>query len=407
MSFFSAESRRRRTAAAATTVTVLALAGGLTACGSSSDKSAGAASPAANSGSAAPAADAHKAVVDISTADGCAVNQKSFAAGAITFSITNKDAAAVSEVELLSGQRIVGEKENLPPGFSGTFAVNVDAGSYTLYCPGAQNENTTLTVTGKAAGGDASVDSLLTQGTKEYAAYVTGQVGYLVSSSEALQKAIQGGDLAAAQQAYMKARPYYEKIEPVAESFTVGSDNLDNDIDARTGDVPPAQWEGFHRIEMGLFQTKSLTGLSGYADGLVANVKKLQTLTTGLSYKPFELANGAQELLDEVASSKITGEEERYSHIDLLDFQANDEGAEQAFAALQPALQKIDPSLTGSISSSFSALDTLVDTYRTGSNASGFQLYTSLNDSDKQKLAAAVKAVQEPLSQVASKVANS
>lgn len=409
MSVFSAGSRRRGTAVAATTVTVLALAGGLSACGSSGShkSSADQASATASTATTAAAADLHKATVAITAADGCALNSKTFAAGAITFDIANKDAAAVSEVELLSGQRIVGEKENLPPGFSGTFSVNVDAGSYTLYCPGAQTENTTLTVTGKAAAtGDGSTDALLAQGTKEYAAYVTNQVGYLVSSSQALQKAIEGGNLAVAQQAYMKARPYYEKIEPVAESFTVGKDNLDSDIDARTGDVPASQWKGFHKIEQGLFQTKSLKGLDTYAAGLTANVQKLQSLTNGLSYKPFELANGAQELLDEVASSKITGEEERYSHIDLLDFQANDEGAEQAFAALQPALQKIDPGLTTSVSTAFTALDKLVDTYRTGGNASGFQLYTSLTNADKQKLAAAVKAVQEPLSQVASKVAN-
>ncbi len=170
--------------------------------------------------------------------------------------------------------------------------------------------------------------------------------------------------------------------------------------------MPAAQWEGFHRIEQGLFQTKSLTGLASYGDGLVANVTKLQSLTNGLTYKPFELANGAQDLLDEVASSKITGEEERYSHIDLLDFQANDEGAEQAFAALQPAPQKIDPALTNQIAGAFTALNTRVDTYRTGSNPSGFVLYTALTNADKQQLAAEVKAVQEPLSQVASKVAN-
>jgi iron uptake system component EfeO len=405
LSLFSAGNRRRGTAAV-TTATALALVGALSACGSSSTSGKAPAAASTPAVSNSTVADAHKATVTISAAEGCTVDQKSLAAGAVTFDITNKDAAAVSEVEFLSGQRIVGEKENLPPGFSGTFAVNVDAGSYTLYCPGAQNEDTTMTVTGKAAApGDASVDSLLAQGTKEYASYVTSQVGYLVQSSEALQQALQGTDLTAAQQAYMKARPYYEKIEPVAESFTVGTDNLDNDIDARSGDVPAARWEGFHRIEQGLFQARSTKGLSGYADGLVTDVRKLRTLTTGLAYKPFELANGAQELLDEVASSKITGEEERYSHIDLLDFQANDEGAEQAFASLQPALRKVDPTLTGSISTAFGTLDTLVDTYRTGTDASGFQLYTSLNDSDKQKLAAAVKAVQEPLSQVASKVA--
>jgi iron uptake system component EfeO len=132
----------------------------------------------------------------------------------------------------------------------------------------------------------------------------------------------------------------------------------------------------------------------------------LQSLTAGLGYKPFELANGAGELLDEVAGSKITGEEERYSHIDLLDFQANDEGAEQAFANLQPALAKIDPALTAQVTTQFDALNKLVDSYRTGTNASGFKLYSELTTADKRALAAAVKAAQEPLSKVASKVAN-
>ena len=392
--------RRPRAALALTAAAALAATGALSGCGSSSGAKANAASSQSAGG------DPHKATVVITAANGCSADKVSFPAGAITFDISNKDATAVSEVELQSGQRIVGEKENLPPGFSGTFSVTVDAGTYTLYCPGAQTENTAITVTGKAAGGgDSSVDTLLAQGTKQYGSYVTNQITYLLQTSEALQTALQGSDLTAAQQAYMKARPYYEKIEPVAESFTVGSDNLDSDIDARADDVPASQWEGFHRIEQGLFQGKSLTSLSTYGAGLVANVKKLQSLTTGLTYKAYELANGAQDLLDEVASSKITGEEERYSHIDLLDFQANDEGAEQAFAALQPALQKIDPTLTSTISQAFTALDTLVDTYRTGSNASGFVLYTTLTDTDKQKLAAAVKAVQEPLSQVAAKVA--
>ena len=391
-------SRTARTAFGASAA-VLAL-GAVAACGSSGGSGTG-------SGATSSSANPREIAVTITAADGCTANSLTAPAGALTFNVTNKDATAVSEVELQSGQRIVGEKENLPPGFSGSFSVNVDGGKYSLYCPGASKENTDFTVTGTASSsGDGSTDALLATGTKEYADYVGNQVGYLVQTSEALNTALHGTNLTAAQNAYMKARPYYEKIEPVAESFTVGEDNLDSDIDSRDGDVPADQWGGFHRIEKGLFQDKSLNGLGSYGDGLVTNVKKLQQLTTGLTYKPFELANGAQELLDEVASTKITGEEERYSNIDLLDFQANDEGAEQAFADLQPALAKIDPALTTQISNSFAALDKLVDTYRTGDNPSGFVLYSTLSDADKQKLAAAVKAVQEPLSQVASKVAN-
>lgn len=372
----------------------------LAACGSSGSGS-------ANSGSSSSGGDPRVANVTVTAAKGCTSDKTSFPAGGVTFKIKNQDATAVSEVELLSGERIVGEKENLPPGFSGSFAVNVDGGTYSLYCPGGTPEKSSVTVTGKAAGSsDETTSALLDTGAKQYAQYVDQQVGVLVTTSQALATALKGTDLTAAQKAYMKARPYYERIEPVAESFTVGKDDLDASIDARDGDVPAGQWTGFHRIEKGLFQDKSLTGLSTYGDKLVADTKRLQSLTNGLTYKPFELANGAQELLDEVSSSKITGEEERYSHIDLLDFQGNDEGAEQAFANLQPALQKIDPALTAKIQSSFTALDTLVDKYRTTSNPSGYQLYTSLTNSDKQQFAAAVKAVQEPLSQVASKVAN-
>lgn len=375
------------------------LAGSLAACSSS-------AGTGADKTAAHPAGDAHTANVTITAAKGCELDRTQFAAGGITFKVRNADATAVSEVELLSGQRIVGEKENLPPGLSGEFAVKVGAGSYTLYCPGAATEKSTITVTGTSHTGDASVAALLKTATDNYATYVSTQVGYLVTAVQKLDTALHGSNLTAAQNAYKAARPFYEKIEPVAESFTVGTDSLDADIDARANDVPAAQWKGFHRIEKGLFADRSLAGLAPFGDGLVTNVKKLQKLTNGLTYQPTELANGAQELMDEVAGGKITGEEERYSHIDLLDIANNDEGAEQAFAQLQPALQRIDPTLTSTIRAAFSALDKLVDHYRTDSNPSGFRLYAELTAADKTKLAAAVKAVQEPLSTVASKVAN-
>jgi iron uptake system component EfeO len=384
------------------------LAGLLAGCSSSggggdTKSSAGAASGTAKQA----AADARVANVTITAAKGCTPDKASFPAGAITIKVVNKDATAVSEAELLSGERILGEKENIPPGFSGEFAVNVPAGTYTLYCPGASTERTALKVTGKSSQPtDTTVAALLKQGTDGYAKYVSTQVAALLVAAQEFNKTLHGTDLKAAQTAYMKARPFYEKIEPVAESFVIGKDSIDADIDIRAGDVPASQWRGFHRIEKALFQDETLSGMGTYGDKLVADIERLQKLTTGLTYKPTELANGAQSLLDEVASNKITGEEERYSHIDLLDFANNDEGAEQAFAQLQPALQKIDPALTSTIATQFAALDKLVESYRTTSNASGYKLYTELTAADKKSLAAAVKAVQEPLSTVASKVAN-
>ena len=63
-------------------------------------------------------------------------------------------------------------------------------------------------------------------------------------------------------------------------------------------------------------------------------------------------------------ASKITGEEEAYSRIDLLDFEANVEGSLQAFATLKPALDQIDPTLVPQIATAFDALTAVLDTYR-------------------------------------------
>ncbi|HJQ42991.1 MAG TPA: iron uptake system protein EfeO [Jatrophihabitantaceae bacterium] len=377
-----------------------AAAVGLTACSSSAGGDPQSTPPSASS----------RTTVEVTAAKGCTPDRTEFRAGGITFDVTNKDATAVTEIEVFDGDRIIGEKENLPPGFSGSFTITASAGTYTLYCPGARVENVTLTVTDVGSSSatntsGADVAALLKTGVAQYATYVNDQVARLLAASKRLDEALTGKNLAAAQKAYIDARPFYEKIEPVAESFTVGKDSIDADIDARANDVPAAEWRGFHRIEKGLFTDKSLTGLAPYGTRLVADVAKLQSLTAKLSYQPTELANGAQELLDEVAASKITGEEERYSRIDVLDIAFNVAGSRQAFTQLEPALKKIDAALAGTIDERFDALAKLIDTYRTTADPSGFVRYTALTVDDKRTLAAAVKAVQEPLSRVASKVA--
>src|SRR5699024_3988255 len=123
-------------------------------------------------------------------------------------------------------------------------------------------------------------------------------------------------------------------------------------------------------------------------------------------YRPEDLANGAADLLEEVLSSKVTGEEEAFSHYDLVDFAGNVEGAEQAFAFLQPGMMKIDPDLTRQVEAQFRAVGELLDTYRDPSEPGGFVRYTdALKASDAAKLSRAIQALQEPMSRIAEKVA--
>ena len=367
-----------------------------------------------SSGTASAAADGSTAMtITITDADGCTASADSVPAGPVDFTVVNQDALGVTEVELVSDQRIVGERENLAPGFDSTFSARLDGGSYEIYCPGASTERRPFTVTGQATEQTGDVAALLTQATKDYATYVDDQISFLLPPVQEMAAAIKAGDLAGAQQAYAKARPFYERIEPVAESFP----DLDPAIDLRIGDVEQGtEWTGFHPIEQGLFSRQSTDGLADLADGLVTNVGTLQTQAKQLSdatnagtaggYQAFEIANGASGLLDEVLASKITGEEEAYSKLDLLDFEANVEGSLQAFATLKPALDQIDPTAVPDISARFDALVTLLNTYKDPSALGGWKPFDQLTDSDKKQLTDALLAVQEPLSSVAAKITN-
>ena len=254
-------------------------------------------------------------------------------------------AAGVTEFKVLSGDRILAEKENLPPGFSGSFSIELGPGTYTLYCPGASTERTDLVVTGdelEATPTDAG--AVLQQGADGYLGYVRTQVDELTDAVAALDAAVQSGDVDASKLAYIQARPFYERIEPVAESFVLDDRNLDAAIDLRADDVEPTELEGFHRIEYGLWVDESTDGLAEVSAQLVVDVGLLGQLVAELeSLQPYDLANGSVGLLDEAAGGKITGEEERYSRIDVLDMAANVEGSQQAFAYLEEGLTQIDP----------------------------------------------------------------
>jgi iron uptake system component EfeO len=89
------------------------------------------------------------------TDTGCVPNAAKASAGPITFEVENTGTSQVSEFEVLDGETILGEKENLSDGLSGSFSLTLEQGEYTLYCPGGSDEKGTLTISGKSKGKDS------------------------------------------------------------------------------------------------------------------------------------------------------------------------------------------------------------------------------------------------------------
>jgi iron uptake system component EfeO len=349
--------------------------------------------------------------------DSCKIDVPSVAAGPITFKVTNTNATGLTEVELIKDQRIVGEKENLAPGLDPvSFTATLDGGAYKFYCPGAGNEYVDFTVTGQAAAPPSgTVQTIMGDGTKAYAAYVLDQVNQLNAGVKALDAAVQAGNLEQAKVEYAKARPFYERSESNVDGFVLpgfavddNAGNLDYLIDMRESTPVDAKvgWKGFHAIERDLWQGNAITpGTKALSTELVGNVGKLVGIVGPLQYKPEDLANGAADLIEEVQNTKITGEEEAFSHIDLVDFAGNVEGAQQAYAALRPGLEKIDANLVTQLDQQFQAVLTALDGYRDASAPGGYKVWTpQLRATDAPKLTAVIQPLHDSLATVAQKV---
>jgi FTR1 family protein len=341
--------------------------------------------------SSAVASAGNAKTVNVAISDaGCEPANLKLASGPTTFVVKNNGSSKVTEFEVVKGDRALAEAENITSGLTGRFSLTLQPGRYQLRCPGGTRENAALVVTGKRTA--VALAPELQRGVKGYRDFLEDETASLVTGVEQLRDALASGDVAAAKRAYAKARVPYERVEPVAESFG----DLDPRIDARANDVAKSKWTGFHPIERKLWVENTTKGTAKLADGLVADSRKLQGLVRTVKLEPAQVGNGANELLGEVSKSKITGEEERYSHIDLLDFDANVEGARAAFDAIRPALASKDPDLVAEIERRFGLVDAALRPHET---VDGFVPYTSLAKPQVRRLSEVIDALAEPLSQ--------
>jgi len=239
---------------------------------------------------------------------------------------------------------------------------------------------------------------------------VRDEVGALKAATEPFARLYRVGDDDGARAAYAPARVHWERVEPVAESFG----DLDPLLDLREADLEAgATWTGWHLIEKDLWPpADGYTPLTpaqrtAAAEGLVANTQRLVDAVSAddFTFEAFQIANGAKELLDEVATGKVTGEEEIWSHTDLWDFQANVDGARVGYETLADVVEAQDPDLAAELESRFTALQTLLT--EQGSVESGFTSYDELSDAQVKALAAAVDALAEPLSRLTATVTGS
>ena len=336
----------------------------------------------------------------------CEISRTELDAGPATFQVTNNGSRVTEFYVYAEGDRIMGEVENVGPGLTRNLVVDLAKGAYQGACkPGMVGEGIRedLTVSGEAAA-PLSDSEELEAAADSYERYVASQAVALVDKTSEFVAAVKAGEVEEAKELFPRARTYWERNEPVAEIFG----DLDPVTDGREPDAKAEgrDFTGWHRIEKQLWVAGDTEGMGLYADELLKNVKEVVRLGKEQPLTALQLAQGSKGLLDEVATGKITGEENEFSRTDLWDFKANIEGSQAALAALRPVLEKQDPELVTLIDQRFEALDTELGQHQDAETGEWVS-YDELTKDQVKRLSDAVAALSEPISKVAAVVAAS
>jgi len=245
--------------------------------------------------------------------------------------------------------------------------------------------------------GSSTENPLVNDAVAEYQAWVAEQVDLTIAATKGFTDAVRAGDLDGAKAAYAPSRQGWERIEPIAGLV----EDIDGAVDARVDDfegVDDPAFTGWHRLEYLLWEQGTTDGGVPFADQLDADLQTLRTELQAMEIPPAALAVGSAELIEEVSTGKITGEEDRYSGTDLWDFAANVEGAERGFELLEPAIEAEDAELVATIEGLFDELDGQLGAYRDGD---GYQPYGALTDNDKTEMQTTLAELSENLATVA------
>ncbi len=331
---------------------------------------------------------------------GCEPAALSVPAGPVVIEIANLG-GDIGEFEILKGDFVVDEVENMVPTFQNNLVTRLDGGEYTLVCYTLQSPRGTLTVTGGAAATrppSSVVDATtLAAYQAEYETYVRAQATDFAARVATFTAALKTGDLDTARSLYAITRVPWETIEPIAELFT----DLDQAIDFREEDyasVDDPAWAGFHRIERMLWVDGASGDLDSLADGLLANANELAARVATLPIDSYSMAQGAGTLIEEVAQTKMTGEEDRYSGTDLVSIQANVDGSKHIIDIFRPTLTAVAPDYLAQLDAAFAGVDAVTDLYRDGD---GFTSFQDITPTDLTALQSTLAGLAEVLSRLA------
>jgi iron uptake system EfeUOB component EfeO/EfeM len=354
-------------------------------------------------GSGGPKSSASPSGDVVITAAACAPGWQAPRSGRRVLTVDNQTRGTYS-VDLLGADQstVYGEIEVLGPGTTAAMDVVLPPGRYSLECESIAGSSTfseARTVTGPPVAGAhpyVPVDySQIQLATLHYRSELTARLSLLAADTDALDHALKAGQVALAKQLWLPAHLDYARLGAAYDTFGDFGDEIDGRPNGLPGGVEDPNFQGFLRLEYGLWHGQPLPVLESVGERLDAAVHGLVRQFPLMQTPANDLSLRTHEILENTLQFELTGEEDEGSHTTLATALANVQGTQLALSAIAPLLHQHDPQLLAAVTG---ALPTLTGRIAAYDRAGTWTPLAGLTQQQREQLDSAVSSLLEQLS---------
>jgi high-affinity iron transporter len=340
------------------------------------------------------------------SATACAKGWSGTASGRHLFVVRNSSNELFS-VELVGADQIsdYGAIETLAPNTAVPLDVVLGPGTYYWKCTnslGSVNLSSAGTVRGKrVSGAKANLPvtyAELVTATAAYRSQIQNGLDVLAVDTDALTSAVVSGNRTSAEQLWLEAHLDYARLGAAYGTFGDFDEEINGRPNGLPGGVNDPKFQGFLRLEYGLWNGQPNTELVSVADRLDADVHRLVSAFPSQQTPPTDVPLRTHEILENALQFELTGETDQGSHTNLATVAANVAGTETTLRAIAPLLEERNPSLLSTLQSGLTRFAAELQTYQLG-NGSWVPLQ-ALSQARREQLDGTLSNLLEELSLV-------
>jgi high-affinity iron transporter len=337
----------------------------------------------------------------------CAPGWAAPRSGLSVFTVKNTSASTIYGIDLVGADQVLvyGDIEMLAPGTEDQMDALLPPGEYAFECEsfdGAALESRVERVSGPPVTGAhpyvPMTSDQIQLATLTYRKSLTSWMGRLAAATDALKSAVGSGNLAAARRLWLPAHLDYARLGAAYDTFGNFNDEINGRPLGLVGGVNSPDFQGFLRLEYGLWHGQPPAELVPLANALDAAVHALVKQFPQMLMPANDLSLRTHEILENTLQFELTGETDEGSHTNLATAWANAQGTQMALAAIAPLLQQSEPGLLATLRQ---GLDNMVADFQKFEHPDGtWAPLQSLTTSQREYLDGELGALLEKLSTV-------